>query len=262
MKRVISLLATFIVPLWIIFSLSPALPQETPPAWQVYFSPKGGCTDAIIRELNKAKSTVLVQAYSFTSAPIAKALLDAHKRGVEVEVILDKSQRTDQYSSATFFYNSGIPVKIDSQHAQETYNVLWVVDGDTLKVLYQGKKESVRLIGIDTPETRVNPRAKKESQRTGQDLNTILAMGKESTKFVKTLVNQGDHIGIEFDVQKRDKYGRLLGYVYLPNGQMLNEEIVKAGYANLLTIPPNVKYQDRFLKAYREAREGRRGLWK
>lgn len=149
-------------------------------------------------------------------------------------------------------------------HAQETYNVLWVVDGDTLKVLYQGKKESVRLIGIDTPETKVNPRAKKESQRTGQDLNTILAMGKEATRFVKTLVNQGDHIRIEFDVQKREssKYGRLLGYVYLPNGKMLNEEIVKAGYANLLTIPPNVKYQDRFLKAYREAREGRRGLWK
>ena len=262
MKRLTILLTILPITICIVFSPPIALSQEIPPTWEVYFSPKGECTDAVIRELNRAKDTILVQAYSFTSAPIAKALLNAHKRGVKVEVILDKSQRTDQYSSATFFYNSGIPVKIDSQHAQETYNVLWVVDGDTLKVLYQGKKERVRLIGIDTPETRVNPRAKKESQRTGQDLNTILAMGKESTKFVKTLVNQGDHIGIEFDVQKRDKYGRLLGYVYLPNGKMLNEEIVKAGYANLLTIPPNVKYQDRFLKAYREAREGRRGLWK
>ncbi len=68
-------------------------------------------------------------------------------------------------------------------------------------------------------------------------------------------------ITIEFDAQQTDRYGRLLGYVYLSNGKMLNEEIVKAGYANIMTIPPNVQYQDRFLKAYREAREGKRGLW-
>ena len=60
---------------------------------QVYFSPKGGCTEAVVRELGKAKTNVLVQAYSFTSAPIAKALVDAHKRGVIVQVILEKSQR-------------------------------------------------------------------------------------------------------------------------------------------------------------------------
>ena len=72
----------------------------------------------------------------------------------------------------------------------------------------------------------------------------------------------GDTIRIEFDVQKKDKYGRLLAYVYLPNGTMLNEEIVKAGYANLMTVPPNVKYQERLLKAYREARENGRGLWR
>jgi len=87
-------------------------------------------------------------------------------------------------------------------------------------------------------------------------------MGKEATKFVKTLVNQDDRVEIEFDVQKRDKYGRLLGYIYLPNGKMLNEEIVKAGYANLLTVPFNVRHQERFSRAYKEARETRRGLWR
>jgi micrococcal nuclease len=87
-------------------------------------------------------------------------------------------------------------------------------------------------------------------------------MGKEATECVRSLVKQGDTLKMEFDVQKRDKYGRLLGYVYLSNGKMLNEEIVKAGYANLMTIPPNVKYQERFLKAYKEAREHGRGLWK
>ncbi len=69
-----------------------------------------------------------------------------------------------------------------------------------------------------------------------------------------TLNNSGD-------AQQRDRYSRLLGYVYLSNGKMLNEEIVKAGYANVMTIPPNVKYQDRFLRAYKRAREGKRGLW-
>jgi len=62
----------------------------------VYFSPHGGCTDAIVKELDAAKESVLVQAYEFTSAPIAKALMEAHKRGVKVQVILDKGQWTDR----------------------------------------------------------------------------------------------------------------------------------------------------------------------
>ncbi len=85
------------------------LSEEESPAWEVYFSPHGGCTDAITRELNRAKSTVLVQAYTFTSTPIAKALLNAHKREVKVEVILDKSQRTDKYSQPPFSLMPGYP---------------------------------------------------------------------------------------------------------------------------------------------------------
>jgi len=131
LRRIAGLLIIFTVILWMVLPPSFTLAQEKPTSWDVYFSPKGGCTDAIIRELNKAKSTILVQAYSFTSVPIAKALLNAHKRGVKVEVILDKSQRTDQYSSATFFYNSGIPVKIDSQHAI-AHNKVMIIDGETV----------------------------------------------------------------------------------------------------------------------------------
>ena len=67
--------------------------------WSVYFSPRGGCTEAVVHELDQAKSTVSVQAYSFTSAPIAKALVEAYRRGVKVEVILDRSQRSETYSS-------------------------------------------------------------------------------------------------------------------------------------------------------------------
>jgi phosphatidylserine/phosphatidylglycerophosphate/cardiolipin synthase-like enzyme len=86
---------------------------------EVYFSPHGGCTEAVERELGKARSNVLVQAYSFTSARIAKALVDAHKRGVKVTVILDKRQRAEKYSSATFLKNAGVPTLIDDNNCPQ-----------------------------------------------------------------------------------------------------------------------------------------------
>lgn len=98
---------------------------------QVFFSPSGGCTAAVVSNLSQAKSNVLVQAYSFTSAPIAKALVDAKKRGVNVRVILDKSQRTEKYSSADFLRNEGVPTFIDAKHAI-AHNKIMVVDGSTV----------------------------------------------------------------------------------------------------------------------------------
>jgi phosphatidylserine/phosphatidylglycerophosphate/cardiolipin synthase-like enzyme len=97
----------------------------------VYFSPHGGCTEAVVEVLDAAKSEVLVQAYSFTSAPIAKALVNAHKRGVKVQVVLDKSQRTEKYSSATFLFNSGIRCFIDEEHAI-AHNKVMILDSQTV----------------------------------------------------------------------------------------------------------------------------------
>jgi phosphatidylserine/phosphatidylglycerophosphate/cardiolipin synthase-like enzyme len=103
-------------------------PQASiPQGVQVYFSPKGGATDAVVSALNGATNSVLVQAYSFTSAPIAKAVVDAHNRGVKVQVILDHSQRTEKYSEADFLKNSGIPTLIDAQHAI-AHNKIMVID--------------------------------------------------------------------------------------------------------------------------------------
>lgn len=87
------------------------------PPVEVYFSPRNGATAAIVREIDRARSEIRVQAYSFTSAPIAQALLKAHTRGIRVEVILDKSQRTGKYSSSTFLINARIPTYIDAEHA-------------------------------------------------------------------------------------------------------------------------------------------------
>jgi phosphatidylserine/phosphatidylglycerophosphate/cardiolipin synthase-like enzyme len=98
---------------------------------QVFFSPKGGCTEAVVENLDKATNSVLVQAYSFTSAPIAKALIDAEKRGVKVQVILDKSQRTEKYSGADFIQRAGIPTFIDAKHAI-AHNKIMIVDGQTI----------------------------------------------------------------------------------------------------------------------------------
>ena len=101
------------------------------PAWKVYFSPKGGCTEAVVEALGKANRSVIVQAYSFTSAPIAKAIVDAKRRGVRVEVILDKSQVTEKYSSADFLAHEGVPTYIDSAHAI-AHNKVMVIDDKTV----------------------------------------------------------------------------------------------------------------------------------
>lgn len=101
------------------------------PSAQVYFSPKGGITEACVTAINGAKKTIHVQAYSFTSAPIAKALVEAHKRGLAVTVILDRSQKTEKYSSADFVAHAEIPTFIDAKHAI-AHNKIMILDGLTV----------------------------------------------------------------------------------------------------------------------------------
>ena len=132
------------------------------------------------------------------------------------------------------------------------------VDGDTL-LLESG--ERVRLIGIDTPEMHESNKLQRDSQRSGQDVSAIQALGRQSYEFTRNLV-EGKRVSLEFDAEKYDKYNRLLAYIYLKDGTFVNAEIVKQGYASLMTIPPNVKYSDLFLKLYRQAREDKRGLWR
>ena len=136
----------------------------------------------------------------------------------------------------------------------EQATVLHVIDGDTIKIIYQQKNESLRLIGIDAPENIENQRAQLQAKEQNVSVAEIIALGRKSTKYMQKLVKKGDTIYIEFDVRKRDQYGRLLGYVYLKDDKMLNLELLKNGYASPLTVPPDVKYNEVFLKAYREAR--------
>lgn len=121
-----------------------------------------------------------------------------------------------------------------------------VIDGDTIVLKKLGK---VRYIGVNTPETK-------------HPLKGVEYYGAEATEFNKKLVS-GKQVKIILDVQERDKYGRVLGYVYVgPKFEVfVNAELVKQGYATVSTYPPNVRFVDLFLKLQREAREKERGLW-
>jgi phosphatidylserine/phosphatidylglycerophosphate/cardiolipin synthase-like enzyme len=128
MKRLVLLTLSLLLTLQ---PASFAQPMKSTGTVEAYFSPRGGATEAVVREIDTAKKEILVQAYSFTSAPIAKALMAAHRRGVRVEAVLDKSQRKERYTSATFLLNAGIPVYIDAAHAI-AHNKVMVIDGQTL----------------------------------------------------------------------------------------------------------------------------------
>ncbi len=94
---------------------------------QIYFSPKGGCQAAIVRELMKARREVLVQAYSFTADPLTFALIELKKQGVIVDIVLDKSNEIDRYSDLHFFIENQMDVKIDHEHAI-SHNKIIIID--------------------------------------------------------------------------------------------------------------------------------------
>ena len=132
-------------------------------------------------------------------------------------------------------------------NTNEYYEVKRIVDGDTIVIDYNGKQEKVRLIGVDTPES-VHPDKDKNNE-----------YGKLASKYTKSKL-EGKSVALEFDVQERDKYGRLLAYVYL-DGKMFNKTLLEDGYAQVATYPPNVKYVDDFLKIEKKAKEINAGLW-
>ncbi len=111
-----------------LLALAGCEPQSSvPEGVQVFFSPRGGATEAVVEALDHATNTVLVQAYSFTSAPIAQSLVDARRRGVKVAAILDESQRTEKYSEADFLAHNNIVTLIDDQHAI-AHNKIIIID--------------------------------------------------------------------------------------------------------------------------------------
>ena len=122
-----------------------------------------------------------------------------------------------------------------------------VVDGDTVRI---DGGTLVRLIGIDTPEVS-GPYRDEE------------CFGREASRRTTALIPRGTKVRLVFDVEHRDRYDRLLAYVHrVSDGLFVNASLVRDGYAGALTVPPNVRYADRFRRLQREAREQQRGLWR
>ena len=126
-----------------------------------------------------------------------------------------------------------------------------IVDGDTIYVRLASGMEKVRYIGVDTPEVHHPTRGEEPG-------------GREATEMNRRLLGH-DPVRLETDVQLRDRYGRLLAYVWIrrPDGSevMVNAELVRLGYAAVMTVPPNVRHAELFRKLAAEAREHHRGLW-
>jgi micrococcal nuclease len=143
-------------------------------------------------------------------------------------------------------------------HAQE---VEYVFDGDSFRADMGVLTQSVRLVGIECPEGTASSKARREAKKLGMTMTEYLKYGDEAAALTRRLLPKNGKFRIEYDVEKRDKYGRLLGYVFLSDGRMLNEELVKAGLAYLFPTEKNVKYKKRLLAALAEAKKYRRGIW-
>jgi micrococcal nuclease len=131
----------------------------------------------------------------------------------------------------------------------KTYSVIQVVDGDTIKVSMNGEKVTIRLIGVDTPET-VDPR------------KPVQCFGKEATnKIIELLRNKIVVLEEDESQGDKDKYGRLLRYIFLPDGTNVNKALIQEGYAYEYTYRLPYKYQGEFKEAQISARENKRGLW-
>ena len=131
------------------------------------------------------------------------------------------------------------------------YKVSKISDGDTFYVKTENsEKFKIRLIGIDAPESyNVGKKFRKEY------------FGKEAKVFATNLL-KNKKVKLTFDVQKTDRYGRILAYAYLENGVFLNQYLVENGFAVVATFPPNIKFVEVFTKAEKSARNKKLGLWK
>ncbi|MDY0941184.1 MULTISPECIES: thermonuclease family protein [Priestia] len=157
------------------------------------------------------------------------------KQAVQVE---DSSDQEDDHS----------PSKASREDVVgEAATVERVVDGDTLKVkMLNGKTDRVRLLLVDTPETK-HPKL------------GVQPFGPEASAYTKKRL-EGQEITLEFDVQERDQYGRLLAYVWIDN-ELYNEELLAKGLARVAVFPPNTKYVDEFKKIQEQARKSEKGIW-
>jgi micrococcal nuclease len=124
--------------------------------------------------------------------------------------------------------------------------VVRVIAGDTLTVLYQGQWQELKLIGVSVPEPVANDQTYVEALRRGVSPETVLAIGRQAREWVSQRLRYGSQVWLEFDTQPRDRVGRILAYVYLSDGRMLNILLLRHQFASLQLLPPNLRYRGIF----------------
>lgn len=133
---------------------------------------------------------------------------------------------------------------VDNKRVGKTLRVEKIYDGDTIGAVVAGRFEKIRLLGIDAPEMDQRP------------------WGKKARECLRSLISvAGSEISLEYDIDRRDKYGRILAYIWTQDRKMINEEMMKKGCAVLFTFSPNVRYAELFRSAQKKAQEDKAGLW-
>ncbi len=168
-----------------------------------------------------------------------------------------RQKRTISFGSIAITILVMVVLYFQSQSEYKRCYVVDVVDGDTIKVNLAGEEYKVRLIGVNTPETN-------------HPVKHVEPYGPEAKAFTKKMLT-GRTVYLEFDVQEKDRYGRLLAYVWLEKPTQITDEEIRTkmfnaillleGYAQVMTVQPNVKYVDYFLQCQRKAMESGKGLW-
>lgn len=154
-----------------------------------------------------------------------------------------------------------LALPVFGQPVLEPASVVRVVDGDTIRVrIASGPEIKVRLIGIDTPEVFTGERLTGQARALGVDEAALMGVGKTASERMKALVG-GGKVGLEYDQDRLDRYGRTLAYVWLEDGVMVNRVMVEEGLAVPLAVAPNLRYEAEFTQAAAVARREGRGLW-
>lgn len=147
--------------------------------------------------------------------------------------------------------NENIIITAETQTLSDTGTLVRVKDGDTYVLNVNEKEITLRLIGVDTPESVAPENYVKENTDEGKEISEI----------VKEELREGDKLTLEYDVQTKDKYGRVLAYLYFEDGTMVQEWLLQNGYAQVMTIQPNCKYAERFVEEEQKAISKRIGIW-
>jgi len=148
-------------------------------------------------------------------------------------------------------------VLLSCSNANKYYVVKSVIEGDTIR-LSNGK--IVRLLGVDSPESRVGKKLNDDVKRTGFSAAVLQSMGTNALEFTKRYLT-GRTVRLEFDSVKRNKKGKLLAYVFFEDGTFINKKVIEYGFGFFVADFPYMKYQDILQQAHRDAKEGKKGLY-